>query len=403
MRPLLLQFLFGAMLLIEVRGQDAITTSFSSGPRSGLISSALPGPWGHLEYYEIALEGPSEIHSMLKLPSQQVEWLLTAASREELQELLIQAGLTTPEISMLLAGSKLIQDPESFRIFPTEETLLNIPTATRMKLYRLLSKYEENRFHRNPVYINSENLSEWFEGTNIPRSVIADIALLAYPTPSGRGYYFSDAPFTLKQAASVLDEQILFQGLFRKRGLIVRLRLSGDNLTQEIADYWTGGYKNKAVMPLLESIVQSNDGGTIDIAHLLPATPRTYLNRFPDPSDGLSGRFPDWFWTCYNFFRFVPREIYADSPARDSLILKEFETGLPPNEFGDMLLLNSGGRIIHGCIYIAEDLVYTKNGPDLNSPWIFMKIQDVVGIHDLYGDVSISTFRKRKTSDIVTP
>jgi hypothetical protein len=398
----LLQLLLGALFFADVTGQDAIVMSSPSRPGNGVVA-APPGPWGSLEYYEVALEGPRGIHSMLKLPSQQVEWFLPAASRAELKELLIAAGLTESEITDLLSGSKLIQDLEAFRIFPAEATVLNMPTPTRVKLYRLLSRYEENRFHQRPVYINSSNLSDWFEGSEIPRSVIQDIAVLCYPTPGGKGYHFSDAPFTLKQAGSVLEEQILFQGLFRKRGLIVRLRVSADKLTQETADYWTAGYKNKAVMPLLESIVQNNDGGTIDIAHLLPSTPRTYLNRFPDPSDGLSGRFPDWFWTCYNFFRFVPREVYADSPARDSLILQEFETGLPPSEFGDMLLFNSGGKVVHGCIHIAEDIVFTKNGADLNSPWVFMKIQDVVGIHDLYGDVSISTFRKRKTSETVTP
>jgi hypothetical protein len=398
----LLQLVFGALFFADVTGQDAIVMSSPSRPGSGMVT-APPGPWGSLEYYEVTLEGPRGIHSMLKLPSQQVEWFLPAASRAELKELLIAADLTESEISDLLSGSKLIQDLEAFRIFPAEATVLNIPTPTRVKLYHLLSKYEENRFHQRPVYINSSNLSDWFEGTGISRSAIQDIATLVYPTPSGRGYHFSDAPFTLKQAGSVIEEQILFQGLFRKRGLIVRLRVSADKLTHETADYWTANYKNKAVMPLLESIVQNNDGGAIDIAHLLPSTPRTYLNRFPDPSDGLSGRFPDWFWTCYNFFRFVPRDVYADSPVRDSLILQEFETGLPPSEFGDLLLFNSGGKVVHGCIHIAEDIVFTKNGADLNSPWVFMKIQDVVGIHDLYGDVSISTFRKRKTSVMVTP
>ncbi len=359
------------------------------------INIAPEGPWGQLEYYEVPLEFPAELLTNLSVPSQYVEWIFQAATHEEMDSNLIIAGLTPAEITATLIGSTIIQDEEILRVYPTDEAVLSMPLATRTKLYRLLSQYEQNRFYRRPVYINTQNLSSWFRGSGVARDAITDVALLAYPTPNGQGFYLSDVAYTLRRATTAISERELLQGLLRANGLIVRLRLSRESLTPGIGEYWTAGYKNKAVMPLLESVVAQNDGSTIDIAHLIPAIPRQFLNQFPDTQDGADGRLPDWFWTCYNFFRSSPQAIYADAPERDQVILREFERALPPNQFGDMLLLNSGGRIIHGCIYIAADIVYTKNGPDIFSPWVLMRIQDVVGYHDVLGDVTISTFRKR--------
>jgi hypothetical protein len=359
------------------------------------VSIAPEGPWGQLEFYEIPLEFPTEILSSFAIPSQYVEWVFQAATHEEMDSILLVAGLTSAEISNTFAGCTVIQDEDIFRVYPATEAVLSMPLETRTKLYRLLSQYSQNRFYRRPVYINQQNLSDWFRGSTVDRDSITDVSMLAYPTPNGQGFYLSDVAYTLRGATTALEERELLQGLLRSSGLIVRLRLSRESLTPGIADYWTAGYKNKAVMPLLESVVTQNDGSSIDIAHLIPALPRQYLNQFPDTQDGAEGRLPDWFWTCYNFFRSSPRAVYADSPDRDRLILKEFEPAMPLNQFGDLLLLNSGGRIIHGCIYIAADIVYTKNSPDIYSPWIFMRIEDVVGYHDVLGDVTISTFRKR--------
>jgi len=357
-----------------------------------------PGPWGTLEYFPIPLACPPASLAYMPTPSQQVEWVFHARTQAGLEAEMLAAGVTPAEIALLLKGANVLSDPELMRVFPNDEAVLGMSFQTRAKLYQRLGQIPENRFYARPIYIPTENLSAWFDGTGIPRAVIEDIAKLAYPTPRGRGFFFSDLPFTLRRADSTGDERLLLSGLTRREGLVVRLRLTRETLTPEIADYWHAGYKNKAVMPLLDAVVQSNDGAALDIAHLLPATPRQYLNRFPDPSEAVDGRLPDWFWTCYNFFRFAPRDVYADSPERDALILEEFEPSLPPLQFGDMLLLNSGSRIIHGCIHIADDIVFTKNSSDLFSPWVLMRLEDVVASRDLLGDVSLSAYRKKDTA-----
>ena len=393
-------FLLIASFTSVMSGQDPTgsdageTIPAAPGRNLRSVTALPPGPWGSLEYFSIPLACPPETLAYLRTPSQQVEWCFHAGSQADLEGELFAAGLTAPEIAYVLKGANVLSDPELMRVFPSEEVILGLDFQTRAKLYRHLGQIPENRFHRRPIYIGTENLSTWFDGSGVPRPVIQDIAKLAYPTPRGRGYFFADLPFTLRRTDSLAEERLVLAGLRRREGLVVRLRVTRDALTSELADYWNAGYKNKSVMPLLDAVVQANDGGAIDIAHLLPATPRQVLNRFPDPSDSIEGRLPDWFWTCYNFFRFAPLDVYAESPERDTLIIDEFHPSLPPLQFGDMLLLNSGSKIIHGCIHIADDIVFTKNGPDLFSPWILMRLEDVVASHDLLGDVSLTAYRK---------
>jgi hypothetical protein len=386
-----------ALLVTSVMAQDPSATTDPESPATvhqRPVTMLPAGPWGSLEYFSIPLTCPPESLAFLRTPSQQVEWCFHARNQTELEADLFAAGLSGEEIALILKGANVLAYPELMRAFPAEEAILGMSFQTRAKLYRRLGQIQENRYHRRPLYIATENLSAWFDGSGIPRPVIEDIAKLAYPTPRGIGYFFADLPFTMRQTNSMKEERLILAGLTRRQGLVVRLRLTRETLTPEIADYWHAGYKNKAVMPILEAVVRANDGGAVDIAHLLPATPRQYLNRFPDPSDAVDGRHPDWFWTCYNFFRFAPRDLYADSPERDTVIIEEFEPGLPPLQFGDMVLLNSGSKIIHGCIHIADDIVFTKNGPDLFSPWVLMRLEDVVASQDLLGDVSLSTYRK---------
>lgn len=365
-----------------------------TGNRPREIIHSEPGSWGKLEYYEVPLECPDSYIDYLVIPSQQTEWTYPTASFPSPREMLAAAGLDDDTIAGLMDEAQLISDEEVARLYPTDQAVLDLPFDVRSRLYSFLSRVGDNPNHRRPIYINNENLSAWFTGSAAPRPAIQDVARLAYPTPRGRGYFLADLPLTLRQATSNPEERAILQALLRRRGLIVRLVLDQGSLTPEIGDYWTAGYKNKAVMPIFESVVRESGQGSIDIAHLLPANAREYLNRFPTVADGISGRLPDWFWTCNNFFRFTPQNVYADSPDRDPIILRDFQTTAPPLQFGDMLLLHSGTEIIHGCIHIADDIVFTKNGADLYSPWSLMKIDDVLAYHDLQGDVSMSVHRR---------
>ena len=61
---------------------------------------------------------------------------------------------------------------------------------------------------------------------------------------------------------------------------------------------------------------------------------------------------------------------------------KELETNYRPVSeptFGDLLfLLKPDGTMIHIAVFIADDVVFTKNGESNAKPWLLMKWEDVL-------------------------
>jgi len=365
-----------------------------AGDSASSVIESNPGPWGALEYFRIPLTFPEEALSLLVLPSRHTEWVAEVETDGEWIASLIQAGFNDEEIRYLRNDANALIDSEHFRVYPSREVVFEMAEPLRARLYRHLGSVSRNHFHRRPFYFETGNLSKWFERTTVSRETILDIAQLAYNTPQGRGFYFSDVPLLLDRIQDPHEERLLLRALYRTPTLILRLRLEEGSDLEAIADYWTAGFKFKDVLPMMESVVATPGVSRFEVAHLLPATARRNLNRYPSSFDGATGRYPDWFWTCYNFFRFTSRDVYADSEIRDQLIAAEFVPLDGPLGFGDLVLLSRRGRPVHGCIHIADGIVYTKNSPDRFTPWVLMRLEDVVAYHDVFGNMEISYLRR---------
>ena len=184
-----------------------------------------------------------------------------------------------------------------------------------------------------------------------------EVGRLVYRPRSGRGLYLSDVSHLLRLARDAKSEEILLDAVLRRPTLIGRLIVKGSTDVERISKYWTAENRFKEVRPMLESMQASEEIESLDIAHLLPPGVRKRLNTYPTVQDGFSGRFPDWFWTSYNFFHFYSRDVYADPELVENLLDREYEAVGEPHRYGDMLVLRVDGRAVHGCIYIAGDVV----------------------------------------------
>ena len=50
--------------------------------------------------------------------------------------------------------------------------------------------------------------------------------------------------------------------------------------------------------------------------------------------------------------------------------------------YGDILLLmNDRNEIKHSAVYLADDLVFTKNGNNYRQPWMLMHIPDLLATY----------------------
>jgi hypothetical protein len=69
--------------------------------------------------------------------------------------------------------------------------------------------------------------------------------------------------------------------------------------------------------------------------------------------------------------------------------------------FGDVIAVgDAAGQLTHMCVYIADDVVFTKNGIDTLEPWRLMKIGEMMKTYGASGPTQLAGFRRK---DMVPP
>ena len=64
---------------------------------------------------------------------------------------------------------------------------------------------------------------------------------------------------------------------------------------------------------------------------------------------------------------------------------------------GDVLVLSrADGEVIHSCVYLAADLVFTKNGQSHSVPWTITTLPDVQAFYPYEPELSIRVFRRKE-------
>lgn len=355
-----------------------------------------PGPWGQLEYYYTFLMPPDELVELVSIPSEQTEWHFFGLTLPQIDALIGNAGVTPLQHSAIMDPARIISDGLHHRIFPPAEAVRSLSPAVRANIYRILGQWELNRFHHRPFRIGDTNVTRWFEGSDLTIEQLHVIADLAYGDGS-TGYFFSDLPYLLRHSDGSMEEKNVVRSLSRVRTLMLRLCLSEHSNLADIAGYWTKGRRFKTILPILESVQRTPGVDKLDVAHLLPPTPRKHLFTFPSRSEGLGGRYPDWFWTCTNFFQFVPTSVFADDAATGAVLEDAYLPVEPPLQFGDLIVARrpGDGVLLHGCVHIAGGIVYTKSGPNAFEPWVLLHLRDALAPFSRGTSVELTAWRRR--------
>jgi hypothetical protein len=69
----------------------------------------------------------------------------------------------------------------------------------------------------------------------------------------------------------------------------------------------------------------------------------------------------------------------------------------PPYAYGDILffLREDDGNAFHSCLFLADDLVFTKNGRNQLIPWIISTLKDVSSIYLASTPGTIQAYRRK--------
>jgi len=347
---------------------------------AGPVWHSRPGPWGSLDIRSIYLEAPDAQVAGLRQPSSTTSWNFPGASVAALTELFEAAGLSKEDQTRLLNPARILQHEHVWTLFPEPSIVTSMSIAQRSVIYTELARSTLNPMHESPAYVTGNRVEDWLRRARLTDTQKDTLRQLLWK--DGDLLAFSDLSLLLAQASTDAEVRHLCKFMTRVRALVVHLNLPEGTDLQPLANYWTAAGLNIDGLPLLTSEAGSGQAASIDITHLLPPIPRRLIYTYPTLASAASGRLPDCQWTAFNFFNAEPHEYYLDTRLTVAHLREAYKAIEPPFKFGDILeLLNADGDAVHGCVYIADDIVYTKNGDGIARPWVFMWLSDVENLY----------------------
>jgi len=346
------------------------------GHASGLPESA---PWGRVEREEIFLEAPTERVALVPLPASRTVWRFPGRRLEEVTSF-FDDSVNRPELLRAMQSQIALQElPRETRAFPQAELLRALPPLNRRLIYRELARFDANPFHRQPVFLDSDDVAAWYARSSLPPGFLTRIETMIYPV--GSSWAFSDFPSLLRQTETEAEETALRQAMTRARSFLLTLHIGARDDRSALLAYWSLGDFAELSRPLRETLAfEEGTETSVDLTHLLPPLPRRLLHTFPSARDGLEGEYPDAFWTSANFFEPEPDPSFRDREAAIAHITATRRRVEPPWLFGDVIFLRDPGpegRPVHACVYLADDLVFTKNRRSPLVPWVVMDLDHV--------------------------
>ena len=202
--------------------------------------------------------------------------------------------------------------------------------------------------------------------------------------------HFADAEIVRARIPDTLERQRLAKALLRQSTMLVRLSVDKSSEIQELAEYWGRGGRSTDIRPLLESVAGADSSeSSIDIVHLLPAFARNRLYRYPKltAADLDNRTLANCLWSSLNFFAAVPDDRFLDLNASLASLRSDYHIVESNHQLGDVIaLLDAEGDLFHVVVYLADDLVFTKNGTSPVSPWTIMPLQRVKDYYRVQSD-----------------
>lgn len=379
---------------------DAVRSAGAETAAAPGMLHCKPGPWGRLTYYHFYLEAPDHVVAQFPLPNTTTKWIFNADEAHNIGPILRDAGMPAAAVERMTGTRRVVQDGRFAHVFPLHADLEALPPETRAAVYKVLARNPANTFHYFPVFFLADSVEEWARDSDIPQRLQESIKTLSYR--AGDALVFSDVPLLLSRADTVAEARFIMQKLTRVRTLMPRLEISPTDNLPELVNYWTTGLglRRREIEPLLRAIVRTQGVSNLDLVHLLPPLSRKLLYTYPDTSHAMEGRLPDCHWTSLNFFKFNPEPYLLDGKLATSTVKEEFEHVEGDCKYGDILMfIRSDGRAVHSANYLADDLLYSKNGSNMLAPWLLMRRADLDKLYGVStGETRVEIFRHKKTA-----
>lgn len=362
------------------------------------------GPWGRLWYYDVLLAPSGNTLERLPPPSAEPVWTFAGVDRAAILDVVRQVEMSDAVRARLLALFRDVTPDAAGRltVHPSPDLVLAVPREFRTRLFpHLVGGTSVTDYAQHIPFPAGFTIDEWFDAGSLPETVRQAMLRLVYP--AGNRVMLSDFG-ALYHLLGTKPEQLAAQrAALRVPAVVVLLEKPAPAEVPALAAYWRPG-RHKSVAALLESFAAAGeDTRFLDIIHLLSPIEREFLNTYFTPAG--PSLTPSCFWTAFNFGEEKPDDRYLVLPgmwtAHESEAWQDltanFDAIPAPGRLGDIIGYRRKGvpAVVHVAVFIADGLVYTKNGATFSKPWCLSRLEDLDELYLNEPDMERVYFRRR--------
>ena len=369
---------------------SAATPTATTADTPGVV-----GPWGELKTSNIQLERPKEYVAYEVMTNAPPAWVFGGMTPERARELMLHSGLTAAQAQAALAPEKISVTASNTTVYPDDTLLLALTPEVRGKFYHELAAFSQNRYIAYPFCFPQNSFETIVADGRLSPPVMKLVKSLLYQR--GGQPCFSDFELVMRRIASQDERVSLMQALSRQSAVLVRLKISPATDIEKMVNYWgaASGVLTKDIRPLMDSLKRLPEGGTMSLLYFLPPFARERLYNFPLPPQPGEPRM-DCHWTTMNFFNDAPDTRFSDEKYTVQYIKNNYHQVAKATAYGDrVFLLDEKNNAIHSAVYIADDIVFTKNGDNYMQPWMLMHLKDLLATYP--PGVRVMAFRNRSS------
>jgi len=337
------------------------------------------GPWGQLQYRRIAISMPDD-YAPGEFEVEPITWGFEGYSTEQVDEVFRGASLTQEQLRTLETGGADVS-PRGVIVAPPPGLVEALSPVSRAHIYSALARSSFNPAMQTPEIFDPELLDERLESSGLPAETLQLFRKLLYPR--GSRLLFSDTALVLPALTTPQERKRFHKMVHRKVTFLVQLIVDETSDIDELVAYWDYPGRAKGLRVLLESLARVPGGAELDIAHVLPPFARERLYTFPNPATTPVEQRRDCLWTSMNFFNETPDDKFTVSAYDQEVIARDYDRVETPR-FGDLaMLMAHDERFVHMAVYLADDLVFTKNGSSMWQPWMLMTLPELVTFYSI--------------------
>lgn len=187
----------------------------------------------------------------------------------------------------------------------------------------------------------------------------------------------------------------------QRRGLHIELTYGATDNLSEIAERYAGGRDPKKIEEFLRNQLERSRNKTVTVP--LSSILHPVIQDRIDTHTPCSG--PNCFNSSLSVNEGSDYKLVftrADDLALFDELYRKYRFVLPAEalQTGDVLLyLGENGKPVHASTYIAENIVFTKNGASRFNPYIFQTFETNLSVYFPNGNYKIMVFRRPKVNE----